>query len=806
MAVQTGMFLFEVVVENVEIKVDTRCLIIRSEFANVFSLELKDPKQMHIVMPEPLPLPPDPPGKKKKKPKPKPKKKGKKGKIELPPPEPVIQSGQSVLFTSNAEFLIQTMNKYCLEVSLWNQEDNFTFIGSNSIPWHPVFTQYLQKIANGIKVPVPITLGESYNMFEENTAKIVAKLWLQVKLTYLGDKVCSSFRTLNEDPIVKKVLYTGMNNKLTSYICTYKTTDEDFEQNSNKIENNYIIDKPVKQSGKINYADYKNAPGVNLTFFNEGDYCCMTNADKPPESIYKSPETCPDVDFIIDYVRKIIVSCNDSMRMLTPRPTICPRVKATDIDRLCYCKETEWPEGGLADRFKKAAQSEPCPLCIDAGNSSEEHTMKFDIANMRGPCGKPDCRIARDLRAYIENLVDEDNQRFDLNELIGPCGSKSCTMVEKILQFIRHEGVFRRPATVEGLSTQCACIQTMQKALNKRTTSCESICTKDCQNSDSDVSSCDGKLCPFKAKNQVYDVYYFTVELDNKSLRGSAGSSPSETPGTTTPKEKKEICSSDCIYSKSASERVTCSKTTCSTGSRKDDSEYSTSKCQTPVCEQIGDFPPSPADSNVVLNFRDIYSPCCVKTCDVADKVKQFISDAVLASKRKAKAAAVDVDDPCYCDCVCTFKLAKHTTYCAVCGGYECLGDDMADQPSYVQPHPCPVYNKLYDRKIIKTPKIWADEEDNVDEPATPKMAAKKKVSRPAPKTKEAETKDKKPKDETKEQKEPGAEDSNEKKKKEKRNKDSKHSAEVETRRRYTLILSMVYFDSLEPIHTERGD
>lgn len=708
MAVTNAMFLFEVVVENVKSLVESRYLVIRSEFADIFSLELKDPKQMHIVIPEPPPLPPEPPGKKGKKKKPPPKK-GKKGKVEEPPPEPVIQSGQSVLFTSSAEFLIQNMKKFPLEMSLWSKEDNLTYIGSNSIPWDQRFVEYLEKICN-CQEPLPITLNEEYNIFEEGTAKLMAKIGIQVKLTYLTDRVTTCFRTLSEDPAVKKVLYTGVNSKTTSYMITLKTTDEVFEENCNKIENNFIKDKP--KPNKVVYADYKNAPGANLTFFNEGDYCCMGNADKPPESIYKAPETCPDVDHIVDYVRKIIVSCNDNMRMLTPRPTISPRIKATDIDRLCYCKETRWPEGEFAQRFKKEAQSGPCPMCINAGKRPEgNRPATFDIGNIRGPCGRPDCRIARDMRAYIENLVEEDNEEFKISDVIGPCGSKSCTLAEKIQQFLRHEGAFKCGSTLEGLSTQCACLKTMQDALTKRN-SCTSICSKDCENAESSDESgqCEGKSCPFSNNNQVYNVYYFTVEHD---FQNNPSSAPSSQTTTSEKSSKFKYCSSDCPTMK-ASEKSSCSKSTCPSpfidnlkaseqqGGQDDDT------CIGPVCATKQPYPPSPADSDIMIHFDDIHNPCCVKSCDIAERVKDFIVDGVTNRKKRPQD-----DDPCYCDCVCTFKFSRKTTYCAVCGGYECLGDDMRDQPEFAKPHPCPVYHKLYDKKYIKVQSPWPEEEES---------------------------------------------------------------------------------------------
>ncbi|XP_059045235.1 uncharacterized protein LOC131841021 [Achroia grisella] len=698
MAVTNAMFLFEVVVESVKSLVESRHLIIRSDFADIFSLELKDPKQIHIVMPEPPPLPPEPVGKKGKKKKPPKPKKGKKGKVEEPPPEPVIQSGQSVLFTSSAEFLIQNMNKFPLEVSLWSKEDIFVFIGSTRIPWDNVFLKYLENICD-CQEPLPVTLNEEYNVFEEGTAKLMAKIGLQVKLTYLTDKVTTSFRTLSEDPTVKKCLYTGINSKTTSYICTMKTTDKDFEENCNKIENNFVIDKT--RPNKIIYADYKNAPGANLSLINEGDYCCMGNADKPPQSIYKAPEMCPDIDHIIDYVRKIIVSCNDNMRMLTPRPTISPRYKATDIDKLCYCKESNWPTGKLAERFRKEVQGDPCLVCINVGKKSEDSRGgTFDIANIRGPCGRADCKIAIEMRAYLENLVEEDNKEFNIEDVIGPCGSKSCNLAEKIKEFLRHEGVFSQGSNIEGLSTQCACVNKMQMALTKRN-SCSSVCSKDCDDSGSEASPCEGKDCPFNKQPQVYNVYYFTVEHEYDKQN-----SPTSTPVS----GKSSIfkyCSTDCPSMK-ASDVTSCSKTACTSVTSKNDHERSdNSKCQEPACPNKQHLPPSPADSDIIVHFDDIHNTCCIKSCDVADKVKHFISDGISSNKNKTG----QDDDPCYCDCTCNFKFSKKTTYCAVCGGFECLGDEMRDQPVYTKPHPCPVYHKLYDKKYINVPSPFPEEE-----------------------------------------------------------------------------------------------
>ncbi|XP_041977614.1 uncharacterized protein LOC121731968 [Aricia agestis] len=686
MSVSSAMFLFEVVVESVDSLVQSQQFVIRSDFADIFSLELKDPKQLHIPMPEPLPLPSEPPGKKgKKKKKAKPKKRGKKGKKDKevePPPGPVIQSGQSVLFSSTAEFLIQTMKKFPLELALWSKEDRFTHIGSALIPWDLNFFSYLQKIFECGEVPPPVKINETYNIFEEGTAKLMARVGIQIKLTYLADKITTAFRTLSEDPAMMRILYTGLNSKTTSFICNMKNRDEE------KIDHTYV--KDVSKPDKIEFASYKNAPSANLTNFKDENYCCMNDADKPSSTDYKVSELAPDIDFIIDYVRKIIVSCNNNMRMLTPRPVLKPRAKATDLDKLCYCRELNWPEGETAARFRDEIQSSPCAVCANAAEDLEKARRNtIDLTNIRGPCGRTDCRIARYMKSYIQDLIEEDNQEININDVVGPCGSKECTLADKIKQILRHEGLFKKGATKEGLSTQCACIDRLQNALSQG--SCLASCPKECEETD---SYCQGNICPYKEPIQnVYNVYYFTVEYDFDA--NSSGNSTSQS-------SKYKYCSSACPSLKESKvSKSFCSKSICSTTYTDKTKEI---ECQDSRYTSLNI---TPADSNVEIPLDEILNPCKLESCIIADKIKDIIVDGAINKKIKT----TDTEH-CFCECVCDLNFSRQTTYCSVCGGYECLGDDTKDMPDFLRPQPCPIFHKTYNKDLFKVKSPWPEKPD----------------------------------------------------------------------------------------------
>ncbi|XP_048479306.1 uncharacterized protein LOC105381566 isoform X2 [Plutella xylostella] len=753
MAAESGMFLFEVVVGSIQSFVESKNLIIRSEFAGLFSLELKDPSQLKIVMPEPLPLPvkgkkgkKGKKKKKKKKPKKKKKKgkKGKKGKKKKgapEPPKPQIQAGQSVLLPSTAAVLLQTMRDEPLEVSVWSREELLVFIGAVSVKWDPQFHTYLQALLR-CEDPPPVTVIETYNVRDVDSSKIMAQVELQIKLSYLKDRLTTSFRSLSDDLSMRKFLYTGLNNVTTSFMCTLKTSEEMYIENVGKIDETFTSE--VK---KIEYADYRNAPGTNLTNWDdaEGQMCCAGNTDPPPALEPSGLVQAPSIDFIIDYVRGVIASCNNDLRMLTPRPAIRPRHRAADLDRYCYCRERAWPPGDLARRFRQEAQSAPCPVCLDAAQKPGPRGGIFDMANLRGPCGRTECKVAREMRRYIENLVEQDNQEVDLEEIVGPCGSKDCTVAETIQSFLLQEGEFSKGGNTEGLSTQCGCFKRMQTILQRKTESSSESSSDESDEEDEKPAKPKSPGVTININNnRTYIVNYFTVLYDymnhavpnspappsTEARSNEAGNDPSS--GRVSSKSSKTKTPSDVQGSSSSSDSDVVGLRACGRACPSRLQYAATTDCSAAACSALVLEPPcppaqppkspcvvcpgpaapaSPADSDVVIDFNKIESICQLKGCGVGEKVKELIADAMASHKNKDKSE----ERACICDCTCTFRFSKKTTFCSVCGGYECLGDDSRAQPAFLQPHPCPVYHKLYDKEKLQVKSPWPEPEKPPD-------------------------------------------------------------------------------------------
>lgn len=63
--------------------------------------------------------------------------------------------------------------------------------------------------------------------------------------------------------------------------------------------------------------------------------------------------------------------------------------------------------------------------------------------------------------------------------------------------------------------------------------------------------------------------------------------------------------------------------------------------------------------------------------------------------------AKVKLDgDPCFCTCECRFGFVKRSTFCKICGGFEKVGEDMAEITT--DPFPCPIYYNLEKKKKMK--------------------------------------------------------------------------------------------------------
>lgn len=193
--------------------------------------------------------------------------------------------------------------------------------------------------------------------------------------------------------------------------------------------------------------------------------------------------------------------------------------------------------------------------------------------------------------------------------------------------------------------------------------------------------------------NQVYCVGYFTVENDDKT-----GSSLSKTSSQTSIKVPSDAlatsnssapftfrtCGSKCLVQRDIA--GPCMHKICSIELPKEAGHMiNIRKCTKVVeCDHLNRDRPVSRDDAIILDLTGLSKKCCqiAKVEEIAGGVTGVVSVE---------------GELCYCSCVCRFGFTKKTTYCDICGGYEIVGEEMAET-SGLPPFPCPIYHNIVDK------------------------------------------------------------------------------------------------------------
>lgn len=227
-----SMFLLEVIVEELNSYIKCKEFHLRVQFANVFTLNLKDPNEVQEVFSKAL--------KQKNI-----KKRIKVNKIRTFTKKaqgtPKVKTGKSILFTSNVNSLISNMKMYPMQLFLWDKDKPEDRIGSTNIPWNTLHIDYLNKVYRK-REPTPSAISGEYNVFNEITSKRMATVKLNIKLSCLKDRITTQFRSLSEDNH-DTFLYTGLLSKPTTILSTVRGKLEELLEDAEPMKSSYISGK-----------------------------------------------------------------------------------------------------------------------------------------------------------------------------------------------------------------------------------------------------------------------------------------------------------------------------------------------------------------------------------------------------------------------------------------------------------------------------------------------------------------------------------------------------------------------------------
>lgn len=288
-----SMFLFEIIVEDIVCYEKCKRFYIRSDFSDIFSIYLGNPKYSKEAQTKPR------------------KKKLKKmissnfcQNIKSDRIDSKLQSGETMLFSSNINTLREKMKTFPMEVTILMKRANKLDTGSVQIPWSNIFYEFLDTISSNNKTQT-LTENCQYSLYHDVISKRVAIVDLKVKLTYFEGKISNLSKYIVDDYTGRDIYPNDIESKSLSYInklsisqekeiknpgiikTTYRgKTLEQYNQNKNKTNNVHTSNINVCTSISnidANNIDVRIPKNPKNQVYCIG-YCTIENANTPQKN------------------------------------------------------------------------------------------------------------------------------------------------------------------------------------------------------------------------------------------------------------------------------------------------------------------------------------------------------------------------------------------------------------------------------------------------------------------------------------------------------------------------------------------
>lgn len=208
MAISDSMFLFDIVIKNIKSHKEDKKFRLTAQFGNVFNILLKNPKTVSLTT-------------KLDKAKFNEKFKTKKNISIKKSFGRNARKGQSIIIISKPTVLLTKMHKYPLQICVWEDNKLDCKLGSTTLPWNKIYTNYLRNIQKNPEILRPYSEG-FYSVYEESNTKRILSLEMSIKLTYLGNKRTSHIGSISED--MANFIYTNAISKRNTVFSAVRET------------------------------------------------------------------------------------------------------------------------------------------------------------------------------------------------------------------------------------------------------------------------------------------------------------------------------------------------------------------------------------------------------------------------------------------------------------------------------------------------------------------------------------------------------------------------------------------------------
>lgn len=369
-----------------------------------------------------------------------------------------IRNGKSYLFPSYSDTVLMILEKFPLEIEVWNDDEKEVeiFVGVGTMLWDTQFFLMLKETANADSLNTALTVKSITTLTDECCCKQVGEIVFILRISALGDSIVTEYQQLMTDP----ESFVFRTNKTPSLFTCKRVdgNDKNFTMVGNLYESTTLEDPAVlmKAQQKIEIctdiqscADTPSGSAPVCKHTQKQDEEEYKNKDKKKYAIDQirmgdihgpcGNSNCPLAHKVRNYIRNLETYKQEAAGKVSGNKSDTGTKKVCGG---CCCKDDRFHREECPDNQNKATKKTLCTGCdgvVPVGNTCEDKKKKIeDVLYVFSVHQLPGYKESMLGRNFIEENMDKDLHDSHLLSEAGPgkpatCGCrKSCRAQTKI--------------------------------------------------------------------------------------------------------------------------------------------------------------------------------------------------------------------------------------------------------------------------------------------------------------------------------------------------------------------------------------
>lgn len=331
----------------------------------------------------------------------------------------IIRVGKSILFPSYPDTVLQILEKFPLEIEVWNDDENEEeiFVGIGTMLWDTAFYFMLKETAEACKHVEPLSIKQMTPITAECCCKQVGEISFILRLSALGDSIITEFQQLMKDPET----FVFRTNRAPSMFSSKRIegSDPNFCMVGSLYETTTLEDPDVVNAAQQKIEICTELQSCGVSGGNKEQYSCQhkesTSSMEPKKKKYPIDKirmgditgpcgntNCPLAHKVKMYIRNLDTYKKEAANVTAESTGNVTR----KVCGACTCKDDRWHRDACK-KHNQEGTAENKALCSGCGGMTKVGSTCEDRSNKLATASKePTPKTSKVTIAYVYSITN----------------------------------------------------------------------------------------------------------------------------------------------------------------------------------------------------------------------------------------------------------------------------------------------------------------------------------------------------------------------------------------------------------------